>query len=138
MPYGNYECLESGVLLGGGNTTEGVGFAVAGSWKWDGVKRRASAEEGAPAARRQTLRALDSVARKVYFLGGALRLTERPDDRVYVVKSPGRLLFHPYFVPVRVREDQIPTGVEYTAIGAGSLLLSSGRPTEVGRAHGVI
>lgn len=138
MPYGNYECLETGALLGGGNATEGVGLAVPGSWKWDGVKRRAAPEEGAPSVVRGTLRALDAVARKVYFLGGSLRLSETPDVPVYIVKAAGMRLYHPYSLPVRVRDDRIPTGVEYTAIGSGSLLLASGKQSDVGRAHGVI
>ncbi|AXU25967.1 hypothetical protein [Stemphylium lycopersici mycovirus] len=138
MPYGNYECLESGVLLGGGNETEGVGFGVQGSWKWDGAQRRAAVDgAGAPAVR-QSLRALDSVARKVYFLGGSFRLDATPDRRVYVVRPPGSRLYHPYFVPVRVLEDGLPSEVRYTAIGNGALLLASGRAAEVGRASGVI
>ncbi|BAG49050.1 hypothetical protein AltMyV_sM2gp1 [Alternaria alternata virus 1] len=138
MPYGNYECLESGVLLGGGNETEGVGFNVPGSWKWDGVQRKAELDGSDAPAIRQSLRALDSVARKLYFYGGTLRLDVHPDRPVYVVRPAGSRLYHPYFVPVRVLEDRLPSGVRYTAIGSAAHLLSPGRPTDVGRASGVI
>lgn len=138
MPYGSYECLESGVLLGGGNETEGVGFHVNGSWKWDGTQRRAQVDGTGHSAVRQSLRALDSVMRKIYFLGGSARLDTAPDRRVYVVRPPGSRLYHPYFVPTRVLESGIPSEVRYTAIGNGALLLAPGKPSEVGRASGII
>lgn len=107
VPYGNWECLESGAFLGGTNSTPYVGFAVPGSWevKHETSKVKLLGEDATVEGRMREQRAIDAAARELVYHRRHLRLTKPSTLRVFAIRSSvDDGIVHPFFIPWQVED----------------------------------